>query len=143
MAVKSFLERARDKTAKGVQYEEPPPPYKRQKHPQLDALWWNGEAGSSISYLSNCSAHVQSLEEIQKTVLSEIKNNRLARSEKKKNSLYSVFEIREADKQTMTAIFILKKGICSYILNLVAPSESVFKKQEPLFSRFINHFKPP
>ena len=142
MAIKSFLERARDKTAPSVKYEEPPPSYRRQEHPQLDALWWSRQAGASISYLSSCSADSQSLKEIKKTVLSEIKGYRQKREETAKDSLYSVVEMNEPGQKTMTALFILKKGGCSYILNFVAPSKAVFKAEEPVFRRFIDGFKP-
>ncbi len=142
MAIKSFLERARDKKAESVEYEPPPSPYKRQSRPPLDALWQRGAAGASISYLSNCSVHDESLREIQKNVLSEIKGGRRLREKEAGQSLYSVFEFENSGQKTMLALFILKKGSCSYILNLIAPSRAAFKGEEPVFRRFIERFKP-
>ena len=134
---------AKDTSAKNVIYTPPPKPYRKQSHPELDALWWNNKNKSSISYLSSCSKEsVQSLTEIQRQTLSQLENYRTLVNKRGKKSLYTIVEIKDQDnKKTMFALYTFKKQRCFYTLNLIAQSIKTFKAEQKVFDKFIQDFQ--
>ena len=142
-AFQIILKRSKDQQASQVKFWPPPPPYQQQKHPQLDVLWWNQKTSSSLSYFSNCSKQITTLKDIERGTLSEIESYKLIKTRITKNYIYSVIKIHHPDgEQTMSGMHTLKKGNCFYILNLISNSEKSFKKELPIFQKFIAGFQP-
>ena len=109
-AFSMILKKTKDKKADQVKFWSPPQPYKRQTHSQLDALWWNQQTNSYLSYFSNCSRNLQSLKDIEQGTLSEIESYRLIKTQIAKNHIYSVIKIyHPGGEQTMSGMYTLVK----------------------------------
>ena len=137
-----YLRSFQDKKANKIRFLPPPSPYERQSHPALDALWWNPQSGSSISYFSSCSKVQKTLEEFQKTAFPQSSQYKLLKKLQSKKSLYSVLEMPHAHQKTYSGIYTIKKGQCYFNINLVADSYPSFEKEEPVFKTFIKSFHP-
>ena len=140
-AIKTFLSRARDTKASGVKYEPLPSYYIKEKKASLDAFWFYKKNKSSISYFSNCSKEnpYLTLKNMEKDILSDVAYTRVIHQEKSSNHRYSV--IRTKAYKTINGIYTLKPNSCFFIFNLISPSLSTFKKEEPTFKKFIKGFK--
>lgn len=138
-AVDIYLEGLKDKKAEKAHYLAPPSPYQKQKHPDLDAFWWNPETKSSISYFSSCSKIQKTLKKFQEEALPP--KVILLKSVKEKNSLYTLLEIPHLEKKTYSAVYTLKAENCYFNINLVTASHASFQKEEPVLKTFINNFK--
>lgn len=138
-----YLKNFKDKKAETAQFSPPPPPYKEQKHPVLDALWWNPQSASSISYFSSCSKLQKTLQEFQKDSFPQNGQYKLLKNTRLKKGLYSILEIINSDQKTYSGIYTIKKGQCLFNINLVTGSYAVFSKEEPVFKAFVRsfHFK--
>ena len=135
-AFNTYLKQFQDKKADSVHFNKLPSSYKRQNHPALDALWWNDSLKTSISYFSSCSDLPKSLETFQTSTYPP-KYNRIQFS-KTKDSLYSILELSQAQKDKVyMAIYTTQRKQCYFNVNLVANTFSSFKKEEPLFKKFI------
>ena len=139
-AVYFYLGKLQDQKARDIKIIPPPPPYKRQSHPLLDALWWNPQSKSSVSYFSNCSKIQKSLEEFQKSAFPP--SYKLLRKLKFKKGLYSVLEISPAvsNQKSYSGIWTIKQGSCYFNVNLVAYSEASWAKEESVLKNFIQGF---
>ena len=132
----AYLNQFQDKKAEQVYFKKLPPSYQKQAHPDLDALWWNEELKSSISYFSSCSTLPKSLEEFQSSTYPP-KHKRIQFS-KEFGALYSVLEASHSNRgKTYMAVYTVQKKNCYFNINLVAGSLSSFKAEEPLFKEFI------
>ena len=136
-----YLRSFQDKKAEGVRVLPPPPPYEKQTHPILDALWWNPQSGSSISYFSSCSKIQKTLEKFQNDSFPQNSQNKILKKNKTKNSLYSILEILEAHHKIYIGVYTIKKGQCYFNINLVTSSHPSFEKEEPSFKNFIKGFR--
>ena len=134
--LKAYLSRFQDKKAERVYLKQLPSSYQKQAHPHLDALWWNEDLKSSISYFSSCSKRPKNLQEFQiSTYPPQYKRIQFS---KKSGALYSVLEVPQLNnKKTYMAVYTVQKKNCYFNLNLVAGSLSFFKSEEPLFKEFI------
>ena len=131
-----YLRTFQDKKAEGLIFSPPPSPYEKQNHPVLDALWWNPQTESSISYFSSCSKIQKTLEEFQKDSFPQDTQYKLLQKLQLQGELYSILEISNSRQKTYIGIYTIKKGQCYFNINLVASSYSSFKKEEPLFKTF-------
>ena len=139
--LKSYLGSFQDKKAGELKYSPPPSPYKRQKHPVLDALWWNPKSKSFISYFSSCSKAHRTLEEFQRGSFPQDGKYKLLRNFKSKRGLYSILEMYDTNKKTTySGIYTIKKGKCYFNINFVAGSQASFDVEEPVFKTFIKNF---
>ena len=141
--IQSKLSEVTGDRAKKVTYIPPPLPYKPEHSQKLDKLWRNTEDQSSISYFSSCSKTNRELNfyEIQEDILSGTPHRKLLDTESSPSFLRSRFQIRGTNYKTINSIHIFKNKTCFFVLNFVAGSQAVFKKNEPLFLNFINEFK--
>ena len=142
-AVNYKLKSTRDKNSRQVVYSPPPHPYRREKNDHSDAFWWNKETKNSISYFSSCpkgGAHI-SLKEIETGALSELANHKIIKSEQKDNTRQTQIQMTVEGKVILTDLHIIKTQQCFYILNFVSDSQESFRKDEPVFRRFISGFK--
>ena len=138
-ALSAYLDKYKDKKAMQVYFEKLPSAYHRQDHPALDALWWNDNLKTSISYFSSCSKLLKNLESFQ--VSTYPPTYKRTQFSKEADSLYSVLELSQSQKsKTYMAIYTTQKKNCYFNINLVAGSLSAFQKEEPLFKKFINSF---
>ena len=137
-----YLKSFQDKKANKVKFFPPPSPYEKQSHPVLDALWWNPQSRSSISYFSSCSKVKKTLEVFQKAVFPQNSQYKLLKKLQSKGGLYSVLEMRHAKQKTYSGIYTIKKGQCYFNINMVADSYPSFEKEEPVFKTFIKGFRP-
>ena len=138
-ALNVYLNKYKDKQAEQVHFEQLPTAYHQQAHPTLDALWWNDGLKTSISYFSSCSKLPKNLESFQTSTYPptymRIQFSKMA------DSLYSVLEVSQSqNNKTYMAIYTTQKKNCYFNINLVAGSLSAFKKEEPLFKKFIESF---
>ncbi|MGI9549479.1 MAG: hypothetical protein ACR2M7_05875 [Bdellovibrionales bacterium] len=141
--VRIFLKKAKDKKDNSVEFWSPPSPYQRQKHDILDVLWWNPKTKSSLSYFSNCSKHQLSLKQIEAETLSDIYKYERIKTQKTKNSILSEIKIYHLDGHiTFSGIKTLKKRNCFYIINFITQSKKSFKKEFPVFKKFMERFYP-
>ena len=136
-----YLRGFQDQKAEGVEFFPPPLPYKKQAHPTLDALWWNPQSGSSISYFSNCSKVQKTLEKFQNDSFPQNSQYKILKKNRTKNSLYSILEILESPHKTYIGVYTIKKGQCYFNINLVTSSHPSFEKEESLFKTFIKGFE--
>ena len=134
MVFKSRLEAVKEKPAEDVSFK-PPQNYELKEHEELDALFWNEDQKSSISYFSNCSKVEKSLEEFQKSSFPE--NAKIRNQKKEKNQIYTILENKD---QTYIAISSFKKKDCLFNLNLVTPDRETLIKEEATFKAFIKSF---
>ena len=141
--IKYKLKEVRDKKSEQVTYSPPPPPFQQQENENLDAVWWNKETLNSISYFSNCpkGSLSISLKEIEKGVLLELTNSKIIKSVERKNTRYTQIRTPTNEGEIWTGIYTIKGAKCFYILNFVASSPKNFKKDEPIFQKFISGFK--
>ena len=139
--VSSYLSQFKDQKMEEVKYLSPPAPYQKKNHSILDALWWNPETRSSISYFSSCSKISKALEEFQKDSFPQTSNYKTLKTIRLKKSLYSLLEISHLDQKTYSGIHTIKKGNCYFNINLVSNSRASFKKENPTFKTFIKSFK--
>ena len=135
-AVQFYLSGLRDQKAEKAIFLSPPSPYKKQSHPVLDALWWNPQAASSISYFSSCSKVQKSLEEFQKNAIPQ--RLKLIQKTTSQKNVYSV--LLDPQKKTYSGVWTTKKGDCLFNINLVSPSRASFKKEELVFKALIKGF---
>ena len=140
-AVEAWMGGARDRQAQKVRFAPPAPPYEKRPHGDLDALWWNPKAQSSLSYFSSCSSAPRSWEAFQKASLPVGEGVRLIKSERRDKGLYSLIEISSAGQKSQSAVYTTGKGSCLFNLNLVSPPAH-FEEQLVLFEAFIQNFKP-
>ena len=140
-ALNLYLGGFQDKKAERMHYLPPLPPYQEQNHPVLDALWWNPQSKSSISYFSSCSKVQQTLKEFQTDSFPQNSQYKILKSFESKESLYSILEIFNSSQHTYSGIYTLKARGCYFNINLVASSYSSFEKEEPVFQTFIKGFK--
>ena len=140
-AVSAWMDGFRDRRAENVRFSPPAPPYERRDHPDLDALWWNPTARSSLSYFSNCSQTPQTWEAFQKASFPVGAAVRRIESRRRSKGLYSLVEISLSGQKTKSAVFTTSKADCLFNLNLVAPPDH-FEKQRLVFESFIQGFKP-
>ena len=106
----------------------------------MDALWWNKDLKTSISYFSSCSKAPKKLENFQtSTYPSGYKRIRFS---KKPNSLYSVLEVSQSQSsaKSVMAVYTTRIKNCYFNINLVAGSLSSFEKEEVLFKKIIKSF---
>ena len=138
-AVGFYIDQLKDKKAETVYFEKLPLSYKKEEHPVLDALWRNEDL-SSISYFSSCSKVPKKLENFQSSTYPS--GYKQISSSKQENSLYSVLELSQSQSspKTFMAIYTTRIKDCYFNINLVAGSLSSFKKEEPLFKKFIKSF---
>ena len=138
-ALNIYLSGFQDKKAE-KKVPAPPLPYKKQKHPALDALWWNPQSKSSISYFSACTKAQKTLREFQnEAVPAEGKYDILKESVSEKN-LYLLLEMNGSDQKSRAGIYTFREGNCYFNIQLVADSASSFNKEEPVFKAFIKSF---
>ena len=137
------LKEARDKKSDQVVYSPPPPPFRQRKNEHSDAFWWNKETKNSISYFSSCpkTAALISLKEIEAGALSELANHKIIKTEQKGNTRQTQIQMTVDGKVILTDLHIIKTQRCFYILNFVSDSQESFRKDEPVFRRFISGFK--
>ena len=142
-AVNLYLMRFQDKKAEGVKYLPLPHPYEKQNHSVLDALWWNPQSKSFISYFSSCSKVSGTLKDFQMSSFPEKGEYEVIKSVSTQNSLYSVLEMPGAKNQkTYTGVYTLKKNKCYFNINFVASSKASFDAGEAVFKVFIKGFRP-
>lgn len=141
-ALNFYLKGFQDKKAEEVKYIPPPYPYEKQKHPILDALWWNPKSRNSISYFSSCSKTEKTLNDFQMASFPENTPYKFVKRLKSKKSLYSVLEISHPHQKTYSGIYTVKKGKCCFNINFVASSQSSFNAEESIFKAFIKDFQP-
>ena len=142
-AVNFYLMRFQDKKAENVKYLPPPRPYEKQSHPVLDALWWNPQSKSFISYFSSCSKVPGTLKDFQMSSFPEKGEYKLLESVSTQKGLYSVLEMLGVkNKKTYTGIYTLKQGKCYFNINLVTSSQTAFKAEEMTFKAFVKGFRP-
>ena len=141
--IKYKLNEARDRTSEQVTYSPPPPPFQKQEDEHLDAFWWNETTKNSISYFSSCPKNnlPVSLKEIERGILLEITNAEIIKTVEKKNTRYTEIQAPANEGEIRTGIYIIKTSKCFYVLNFVANSPKSFKKDEPVFQKFISGFK--
>ena len=140
--VNAYLSDLQEEKAKNVNFNPPPAPYRKESHPSLDALYWNPETSSSISYFSSCGQVPTSLSEFQRSAFPKEEGSFKVKTQVFKNHLYSTLEISHSGSaKTHSAVHSFKKGDCLFNLNLVSSSLETFEAEEPLFKSFIKHFK--
>ena len=139
-AVSLYLDRLKDKKAENVRFEPLPLTYKRKDHAVLDALWWNEDLKTSISYFSSCSKALKNLENFQTSAYPS--GYKRIRVSKKPNSLYSVLEVSQSQSsaKAVMAVYTTRIRDCYFNINLVAGSLSSFEKEEALFKKIIKNF---
>ena len=138
-ALSNYIDQFQDKKAEPVYFEKLPNSYKKQEHPILDFLWWNEKLNTSISYFSSCSKIKKSLDDFQKASY-PLQSKRI-KSSKTADSLYSILEVSQSgSSKTYMGVYSTQKKNCYFNINLVAGSLVDFKKEEPLFKKFINSF---
>ena len=137
------LREARDTKSEKVTYSPPPLPFKKQDNKLLDAFWWNDKTKNSISYFSSCpkSGLHTSLKEIERGVLSEVGHYKIIKTVEKKNTRHTQVQVSTSEGNIQNSIYMIKATRCFYILNFVASSLKNFKKDKPVFKRFISSFK--
>ena len=140
-ALNFYLKSFQDQKADEIKYLPPPYSYKKQKHPVLDALWWDPKSKSSISYFSSCSTIHKTLEDFQKSSFPEAGEYKLLESFKTKKNLYSILEIFGTNQKTYSGVYTVKKGKCYFNINFVAGSKANFEAGEPVFKAFIKSFR--
>lgn len=140
-ALDIYLKNIQDERAEGLVFEPPPQPYVKQNHAVLDALWWNSQSGSSISYFSSCSRLKRTLKKFQADSFPRDSKYRIIEQSQSLGSLYSVLEIFENSKKIYSGIYTIQKGKCLFNINLVSSSFSSFKKEKIVFRKFIKSFK--
>lgn len=141
-ALSFYLKGFQDKKAEEVSYISPPYPYEKQKHPVLDALWWNPRSRNSISYFSSCSKTEKTLDDFQMASFPENAVYKFLKRLKSKKSLYSILEISYPHQKTYSGIYTFKKGRCCFNINFVASSQTSFHEEESVFKAFIKNFHP-
>ena len=141
--IKYKLKEARDRKSEQVTYSPPPPPFQQLKNENLDAFWWNKTTQNSISYFSSCpkDGPLNNLQEIEKGVLSEVTDYKVIKTMEKKNTRHTQIRVPTDQGEIRNSIYIIKEAKCFYILNFVAGSLKSFKKDEPIFQKFISSFK--
>ena len=139
-ALNIYLSGFQDKKAE-KKVPAPPPPYKKKEHPALDALWWNPQNKSSISYFSACSKAQKTLREFQNEAFPAEGKYNILKEHISGKSLYSLLEINEvADQKSQAGIYTFREGSCYFNIQLVADSAPSFNKEEPVFKAFIKGF---
>ena len=143
IVIKHKLKEARDKKSEQMTYSPPPSPFQQQENEHLDALWWNKTTQNSISYFSSCpkGGPPNSLKEIERGMLSEVTDYRVIKTVEKKNTRHTQIRVSTDKGEIRNSIYTIKAAKCFYILNFVAGSQESFKKDEPLFQKFISSFK--
>lgn len=141
--VRFRLSSVAEKPAQKVRFTAPPSPYKLEKAENLDKFWRHKEDHSSISYFSSCSKEKRqlSLQDIQEDVLSEVPEWEILDTKLSPQTLQSHVQIKGENYKSIGSIYIFQKGNCFFVLNFVAGSLAVFKKNKPLFENFIKSFK--
>ena len=140
-ALNIYLKSFQDQKAEGLVFSPPPSPYEKQEHPVLDALWWNPQSASSISYFSSCSKARKALKQFQKESFPQDSQYKIFKNIEILGGVYSVLEIQESGRKTYSGIYTVKKGKCYFNINLVVSSHSSFEKEEPVFKTFIKSFR--
>lgn len=131
-----------DYSAKQIDFQAPPQSYKQKKHPELEGLWKNKKAGTSISYLSNCSSTFLSLEEITRDALAQFDQYKVIGGSKGKQSLYTTISVSHPNrKKTWISFYTFRQKKCFYILNLIADTVTSFKTEQIHFDNFVKSFK--
>jgi len=134
------------KSATGVKFTPPTPPFVPFDNDAIDSGWKNTSHGTSISYKSVCNGPDLPLESIQETMLIGIENMKILKSARipysQREALVSVAEGKVDGVPTKMQMLILKKNYCTYMLSYVALIKS-YEKDVLKFQHFLNSFEAP
>lgn len=134
-------------SAKNVELEAPPRPFKEIAAKSPDKSWISDSTGNTISYLSECDLKVESsLEQIENETVATLNNLSLLSAESPeyngRAARFSTYSGTLDGVPVQLSLVIFKKNGCNFILSYGGVS-SKFNAEESYFKNFINSFKAP
>lgn len=134
-------------SARNVDFQSPPHPFKEISAKSPDKSWISDQTGNTISYLSECNLNVElSLEQIEGESIATLNNLSLISYESAdyngRSSRFSTYRGTLDGVPVQISLVIFKKNGCNFILSY-GGVKAKFNIEESYFKAFISSFKAP
>jgi len=133
--------------SKGVQFTDPPAPYKALKDAHADGAWQNAQNGNSISYFSTCNDPADApLETVSRDLFGGLQDMKQI---KRATTVYNGREALDEEVEgkvdgilTRVHAVLFKKNGCTYALSFIGVARA-FEQDRSIFEHFLREFRAP